>query len=94
VDGRHDARPLRDNGSGPWTIPTSALLITGEDKSVYRVRNETFKRIDVTVLSKNKTESVVQSNELNAGDSLVIKGVGDIRVAEVDVTSGESGHSH
>lgn len=82
------------NGAGPWTVPTSALLITGEEKSVYRVRNDTFKRIDVTVLSKNKSESVVQSNELNAGDSLVTKGVGDIRVAEVDVTSGESGHSH
>lgn len=82
------------NGAAPWTVPTSAILITGEEKSVYRVRNDTFKRIDVTVLSKNKSESVVQSDELNAGDSLVTKGVGDIRVAEVDVTSGESGHSH
>ncbi|MBL7672244.1 MAG: hypothetical protein JNM39_17325 [Bdellovibrionaceae bacterium] len=82
------------NGTGPWTVPSSSLLITNEDKSVYRVRNETFKRIDVTVLSKNKTQAVIQSDELTTGDSLVTKGVGDIRVAEVDVTSGESGHSH
>jgi hypothetical protein len=82
------------NGSGPWSVPASALLITGEDKSVYRVRNETFKRVDVTVVQKNKNQAVIQSSELNAGDGLVTKGVGDIRVAEVDVTSGESGHSH
>ncbi len=82
------------NGSGPWKLPATTLLVTGEDKSVYRVRNETFKRIDVTVLSKNKDEAVVQSDDLKAGDSVVTKGVGDIRVAEVDVTSGESGHSH
>lgn len=82
------------NGAGPWTVPSASLLITNEDKSVYRVRNETFKRIDVTVLSKNKTQAVIQSDELAAGDGLVTKGVGDIRVAEVDVTSGESGHSH
>lgn len=81
-------------GSGPWTVPTSALLITNEDKSVYRFRDETFKRIDVTVLKKDKSEAVIQSNGLGEGDSLVTKGVGDIRVAEVDVTSGESGHSH
>lgn len=82
------------NGAGPWTVPSASLLITNEDKSVYRVRNEIFKRIDVTVLSKNKTQAVIQSDELTAGDGLVTKGVGDIRVAEVDVTSGESGHSH
>ena len=82
------------NGAGPWTVPSSSLLITNEGKSVYRVRNETFKRIDVVVLSKNKTQAVIQSDELGAGDGLVTKGAGDIRVAEVDVTSGESGHSH
>ena len=82
------------NGTGPWTVPSSSLLITNEDKSVYRVRNEIFKRIDIIVVSKNNSQAVIRSEELHAGDSLVTKGVGDIRVAEVDVTSGENGHSH
>lgn len=85
---------IKISGDGPWTVPASALLITGEVKSVYRVRDDTFKRIEVTVLTRSKTEVVVRAGEISSGDNIVTKGVGDIRVAEVDVTSGESGHSH
>lgn len=81
-------------GSGPWSIPTSALLLTGEEKSIYRVRKDAFKRIDIEVVSKDTNQTVVESDELGSGDQVVTKGVGNVRVAEVDATSGESGHSH
>jgi hypothetical protein len=82
------------NGSGPWTVPASALLLTGEEKSIYRVRDGAFKRIDIAVVSKNKNQAVIQSDELGSGDQVVTKGVGNVRIAEVDATSGESGHHH
>ena len=82
------------NASISWTVPTSALLLTGEDKSVYRVRKGSFKRIDVKIVHKNKTQAVIRSGELTSGDQVVTKGVGFLRLGELDVTSGESGHHH
>lgn len=82
------------NGSGPWTVPVSAILFTSEDKSVYRVRKDFFKRVDVQILRKDKNSAVIQSSDLASGDTLVTKGASSLRVAELDVTSGESGHSH
>lgn len=81
-------------GSSPWSLPQSALLFTGEEKSVYRLRDGFFKRIDVEVIKKDKDRMIVKSEDLKKGDAVVIKGVGFIRIAEVDATSEESSHSH
>jgi hypothetical protein len=81
-------------GSGPWNFPESALLLTGEEKNIYRFRNGYFKRIDIQIFEKNGSQVYLNSPELKNGDSVVVKGVGFIRTAELDVTSGESGHHH
>ncbi len=81
-------------GSSPWSLPKSALLFTGEEKSVYRLRDGFFKKIDVEVIKKDKDRMIVKSENLKKGDSIVIQGVGFIRIAEVDATSEESSHGH
>lgn len=81
-------------GQGPWTLPTSAILLTGEETNIYRVRDDAFKRIDVEVVKKAQGQVQIQSRELRNGDAVVTQGVGFIRIAEADVTSGESGHHH
>ncbi len=81
-------------GPAPWNIPGSALLLSGGEKNVYRLRNGFFKRVDILILSRSSTSVVVRSAELSSGDQVVIQGVGNIRLAELDVTSGEVGHSH
>ncbi len=81
-------------GDGPWKLPESALLLTGEEKNIYRYRNETFKRIEIQILEKNGSQFYLNSSELKSGDSVVVNGVGFIRTAELDATSGESGHHH
>ncbi len=81
-------------GTGPWNLPESVLLLTGEEKNIYRYRDNAFKRIDVEIVKKAGGQIVLRSPELRNGDSIVVKGVGFIRTAEVDATSGESGHHH
>lgn len=82
------------NGNGPWNLPDSALLLSGKEKNIYRLRDGVFKRIDLKVLEKTGDQLLLESTELRSGDYVVIKGVGFIRTAEVDATSGESGHHH
>mgnify|MGYP003375202170 CR=1 FL=1 len=81
-------------GKEPWSVPTTALLLTGDEKNMYRLRGNTFKRIDIEIIRKNSNTVQIKSKDLQSGDSIVIQGVGFLRVAELDVTSGESGHSH
>lgn len=81
-------------GSGPWSVPDSALLFSGNEKNIYRVRDGFFKRIDITIVKKDKKTLTIKSNEIKVGDAIVIQGVGFIRIAEVDVTSDDSGHGH
>lgn len=82
------------DGAGPWTLPKSCLLLTGEEKNIFRIRNQAFKRIDVEVLKKINDSAVIQSTEIKSGDEIVVQGVGFLRIAELDATSGESGHHH
>lgn len=83
------------NGPGPWSLPQSALLFMGEEKNVYRLRDGFFKRVDIESIKKDKDNKItVKSESLKIGDSVVVQGVGFIRIAEVDATSVESGHGH
>ncbi|QDK38765.1 hypothetical protein [Bdellovibrio sp. NC01] len=78
-----------------WKIPASAILYSGEEVNVYRVRNAFFKRIDFTTVIKTPKEITIKSADLHAGDEVVISGVGYLRSVEI-VASGDApeGHSH
>lgn len=81
-------------GQGPWTVDAKALLSTREEKSVYRVREGFLKRIDVEIRNKKKETVSISSHNLRSGDAVVVRGSGFIRIAEVDLTSGETEHHH
>lgn len=77
-----------------WELPVTCLLLTGEEKNVYRLREHAFKRVDIRILQKTDKTVRIESKDLKSGDSVVIQGVGFLRVVELDATSGETGHSH
>ncbi len=89
-----EIQTARLGSASPWTLPHTALVVTGEDKSVFRMRKERFLRVDVEVLKKDKNQITLRSKNLSLGDEIVVKGAGFLRVAEIDATSGESGHHH
>lgn len=83
------------NGDGPWTIPAMAIIRSGEEINLFRIRGGFFKRIDFEVMSKNESELKVDSDDLRENDEVVISGLGFLRTAELAVFGGVShGHSH
>ncbi len=82
-------------GNGPWTLPSSARLQSGEETNLFRLRNGFFKRIDFTQSQRNSQQFVASSQELRGGDEVVVAGVGYLRIAEVTAFGGApEGHSH
>lgn len=79
----------------PWNIPTSAVLYSGEEINIYRLRNGFYKRIDFSMVSKNEKELKIRTSELKSGDEVVTQGVAFLRTAEIVATGGgPEGHSH
>lgn len=90
-----DLKTIELSGAAPWEIPSSALLTSGEEINIYRVRSGFYKRIDFNLLSKTATHMKVTSKELMKGDAIVIHGIGFLRTAEITAFGGApEGHSH
>ncbi len=82
-------------GSGPWTIPSTARLLAGEEVNLFRMRDGFYKRIDFTLHRRNAEELIVSSKELKTGDSIITNGIGFLRIAEITAFGGApEGHSH
>jgi len=81
--------------SPPWLLPVSARLVSGEEINIYRLRQGFYKRIDFTLVSKLGENMNIKSDDLKAGDEVVIHGVGLLRAAELVAFGGEpEGHGH
>ncbi|WP_374000391.1 hypothetical protein [Bdellovibrio bacteriovorus] len=79
----------------PWSIPDSAVLYSGEEINIYRMRNGFYKRIDFSIVSKSDKEMKIRTPELKPGDEVVTQGVAFLRTAEIVATGGApEGHSH
>lgn len=90
-----DLRTVRLQKSEPWSVPRSAVLYSGEEVNVYRLRNGFYKRIDFVVLSKDSKEMKIKSPDLKENDEIVVEGVAFLRSAEIVATGGApEGHSH
>lgn len=82
-------------GSGPWNIPISARLLAGEEVNLFRLRDGFYRRIDFSIVKRNGNGMTVSSKDLKAGDSIVIEGIGFLRIAEITAFGGApEGHSH
>nr|WP_295903301.1 hypothetical protein [uncultured Bdellovibrio sp.] len=82
-------------GAVSWEVPASAVLYSGEEVNLYRVREGFYKRIDFDTISKNGSQVKIKSKDLQAGDEVVVQGVGFLRTAEIVASGGApEGHSH
>lgn len=79
--------------AGSMSIPYLGLVRIKESKSVYRVRNGFYKRVPVTVESRQGEKVTIRVPGLAAGDQIVISQTGFLRIAEVITEEGAS-HSH
>ena len=76
-------------------IPASAILYSGEEINLYRLRAGFYKRIDFRLISKTAKEAKISSPDLKVGDEIVTTGIGFLRAAEIVATGGApEGHSH
>lgn len=77
------------------TLPSGAIFFGLEERNVYRLRDGYYKRIDFKLLSKTKTHSTVQLDDIRSGDQIVVGGLGFLRVAEITASGGgAAGHAH
>lgn len=90
-----DLKSLQLHGAGPWDIPNSATLYSGEEINIYRLRDGFYKRIDFVVVAKGASQMKIISPDLKADDYVVIQGIGFLRTAEIVASGGApDGHSH
>ena len=82
-------------GKNSWSISHAAILYSGEEINVYRLRAGFYKRVDFKLISKDAKQTQIKSEELQNGDQIVIEGIGFLRAAEIVATGGApEGHSH
>jgi hypothetical protein len=77
-----------------WEIPLSSLVHSMDKVSVYRERKGLLLAIPVKVVKKAASTVTIQTNKISASDSVISSGAGHLKVVELDLTSGEVGHSH
>lgn len=83
------------SGKGPWSLPVSARFESAEERNLFRLRNGFYRRVDYSQISKTDSLIVVKSSDLKEGDSIVVQGVGYLRIAEITAFGGApEGHSH
>lgn len=90
-----DLKFIKLNDDGPWSLPKSALVHSGEETNLFRKRNDFFKRIDFQTIKNSGTQLTIDSDDLREGDEVVNIGLGFLRIAELAATGGVAhGHSH
>ncbi len=90
-----DVQTIKIDKASPWNIPASAVVNSLEEVNIYRIRDGHIKRIDFEIVTSDKRFMKINSHDLKNGDSVIINGVGFVRIAElVAYGGGSEGHSH
>ena len=90
-----DLKYLKLTGEGPWVLPKSSVVLSGEESNLFRKRNGFFKRIDFQTIKKSADQLTIDSDDLREGDEVITTGMGFLRIAELAATGGVAdGHSH
>lgn len=80
---------------GQTSIHLSSVVTVGVEVNIFRYRDGFYKRIDFNKVSQINNQITVTSKDLAAGDFIVTKGLGFLRVAEIAAFGGAAeGHSH
>lgn len=76
-------------------IPKGALVVSLNEKGIYRYRNGYYKFLKVAIKDESSNSYFIFSEDLNSGDKIATEGVGLLRVADIYSTdTAEYGHSH
>lgn len=84
---------VRPDGSA--LIPKIAVVTAVAEVNLYRFRAGFYKRIDFEQVGTQNGDLIVRSKDLGPEDSIVVKGQGFLRIAEIAAFGGApEGHSH
>lgn len=76
-------------------IPVGALVRSGKEVNLFRLRENYYKRIDFETIKKQGAQVEVRSSYLKSGDEIVVEGNGFLLTAEIAAFGGApEGHSH
>ena len=77
--------------SGSLRLSLSSLIYSQSEVGVYRLRTGWFKYIEVKIISKTPTEAIVRTSELRPSDQVAISGGDLLKLADLNVWSGDEG---
>lgn len=90
-----EIKTIKLTGDGPWAISVKAIVHSGEEINLYRLRGGFFKSIDFQTIKKSDPTFVVDSDDMREGDEIVVSGLGFLKIAELSAFGGIAhGHSH
>lgn len=78
------------SGNSPFRVPISSLVFFRDEQGVYRLRAGWLKLVEVELDGKTAKDGLIESKELRSGDAVVVSGAALLRVAELNVASGEA----
>lgn len=82
-------------GAGLILVPKNAIVTSGEEINIFRLRGGFYSRIDFIEVSRSASSITIKSKDLMVGDEIVIKGIGFLRMTEIAAFDGApAGHSH
>lgn len=82
-------------GKGPWKLPVSAVVTSGEETNVVLLREEFFKSLDFIISKREGLSIWITSELLREGDEIVVTGLGYLKIVEIAASGGAvHGHSH
>lgn len=76
-------------------IPKEALVTSGVEINLYRLRDGFYKRIDFTTVTTKLNSLIINSKDLSQNDEIALSGLGFLRISEISAFEGApEGHSH
>ncbi|MDD4555874.1 MAG: hypothetical protein PHE89_00910 [Alphaproteobacteria bacterium] len=79
----------------PFVLPREAFVNAQGDYFLYKQEAENvFEQVEIHLIKKTNSEMFFTSDDLSAGEKVVIKGAKFLRVILLDKEGGEVGHAH
>ena len=76
------------SGESSYIVERNGIVYYQDKIGIYRLRNERFKLVPITILQKKGDQITISSKDLNEGDQIAIQGAGLLRVTELDISAG------
>lgn len=73
--------------SGPWVLPKEALVKIKFTQGVYRMFEGNITYVIVSISKTDSHSMTIQSEDLETGDEVAIKGTNFLRLTEADLNS-------